>query len=156
MKYREVSNDEDILDIRDVFERIDELEDELSVIEDLKNEIESLDLNEDKEDIRIAKEELIKKEKELEDEAEELEILKEFISDFAGYGGDEERDGEWYPVTLVRDSYWEEFCEQECKDLGYIKDDHPWWIEIDWSKTAENMKQDYTSGDFNGVTYWGL
>lgn len=155
MKYREVSNDEDILDIRDVFERIDELEDELSVIEDLKNEIESLDPDEDKEDIRIAKEELKKKEKELENEAEELEILSEFISDFAGYGNDEKRDGEWYPAILVRDSYWENFVASECEELGYIPKNLPWYICIDWEKTAERYQQDYTSGTFDGVTYWG-
>lgn len=51
---REVSNTEDILDIRDVFKRIEELEEELEPIEEIEAEIESLDPDEDKEEIRIA------------------------------------------------------------------------------------------------------
>ena len=49
------SNRSDVIDIRDVFERIEELEDELSPIEEKEDEIESLDPEEDKEEIRIAK-----------------------------------------------------------------------------------------------------
>ena len=148
------SNRSDVIDIRAVFERIEELEDELSPIGEKEDELESLDPDEDKEEIRVAKEELEKLRADLENEAEELEILMAFVGEFEGYGGDEEWRGSWYPVTLVNEVYWEEFCEQECKDLGYIKD-FPSWIEIDWKKTAENMQQDYTSGEYDGVTFWG-
>ncbi len=152
---REVDNSEDILDIRDVFKRIEELEEELEQIEEIENEIESLDPDEDKEEIRTATENLEKLEEELSDEKEELKILMSFVEDFEGYGGDEQWRGSWYPGTLVRESYWEDFAEQECKDLGYIADDFPSWIEIDWEQTADNIKVDYTSGEFDGVTYWG-
>ena len=149
------SNKSDVIDIRDVFERIEELEDELSPIEEKEDEIESLDPDEDKEEIRVAKEELEKLRADLENEAEELKILMDFVGEFEGYGGDEEWRGSWYPLTLVNEDYWVEFCEQECKDLGYIKDDHPWWIKIDWEETAEIMQQNYTSGEYDGVTFWG-
>ena len=87
------SNNSDVIDIRDVFERIEELEDELSPIEEKEDEIESLDPDEDKEEIRIAKEELEKLQEDLEDEIEELEILMAFVGEFKGYGGDEQWRG---------------------------------------------------------------
>ena len=149
------SNRSDVIDIRDVFERIEELEDELSPIEEKEDEIESLDPEEDKEEIRIAKEELEQIRKDLEDEAEELKILMDFVGEFEGYGGDEQWRGNWHPVTLVNEDYWEEYCEELCTDLGYISKDFPSWIEIDWKSTAENIKVDYTSGEFDGVTFWG-
>lgn len=156
MKYREVNNSEDILYFRDIVERIEELEDELSVMQDLEDEIESLDEEEDKEEIRIAKEELEKKEKEFEPEIEELKILKEFISEFAGYGGDEKYEGESYPSTFISDNHWEEFVKSECEDFGYIPKDLPWWIFIDWEKTSERYQEGYISGDFDGERYWAL
>ena len=76
------SNRSDVIDIRDVFERIEELEDELSPIGEKEDEIESLDPEEDKEELRIATEELEKLRKDLEDEAEELEILMAFVGEF--------------------------------------------------------------------------
>lgn len=152
---REVNNSEDILDIRDVFKRIEELEEELEQITELEDEIESLDPDEDRKEIRTATDNLKKLRKELESEDEELKILMSFVEDFEGYGGDEEWRGNWYPLTLVRDSYWEDFAEELCEDSGYIPTDFPSWIEIDWEKTADNIKVDYTSGKFDGVTYWG-
>ncbi len=91
----------------------------------------------------------------LDNEKEELKVLMSFVGDFEGCGGDEQWRGSWYPVTLVRDSYWEDFCREELEELGYIPEDFPSWIEIDYEGTAENMRQDYTSGEFDGVTYWG-
>jgi len=39
--------------------------------------------------------------------------------------------------------------------LGYISRDFPSWIEIDWKSTAENIKVDYTFGEYGGITFWG-
>lgn len=33
-------------------------------------------------------------------------------------------------------------------------EDFPSWIEIDWEKTAANVQQDYSSLDWDGVTYY--
>ena len=37
---------------------------------------------------------------------------------------------------------------------GYISDDFPSWIEIDWEATAENVKQDYSELEYEGGTYF--
>ena len=41
-----------------------------------------------------------------------------------------------------------EFAEQIASDCGYIKGDLPFWIEIDWEKTWDNLSADYT--EING------
>ena len=40
------------------------------------------------------------------------------------------------------------------KGCGYISDDFPSWIEIDWEATAENVKQDYSELEYEGETYF--
>ena len=40
-----------------------------------------------------------------------------------------------------------EFAEQIASDCGYIKGDLPFWIEIDWEKTWDNLSSDYTEID---------
>lgn len=82
------------------------------------------------------------------DENEELEYLlkiEEECKDFSDWK---------YGETLIRESYWEESVEETTIDCGYIKKDLPWWIEIDWTKTAENVAQDYTTIDFDGINYY--
>ena len=142
------SNTDDLIDIRDIFEKIGELED---LIESRQFEIDEI-----KEDTnREIDDELDMLLAELSDTESELNILTEFISDFAGYGGDEEYNGEWYPGTLVRDSYWNDYCKETCEEIGDIPNNLPSYIEIDWERTAENIQIDYSSGEYDGVTYWG-
>ena len=40
-----------------------------------------------------------------------------------------------------------EFAEQIASDCGYVKDNLPFWIEIDWEKTWDNLSYDYTEID---------
>lgn len=82
------------------------------------------------------------------DENEELEYLLKIEKECKDYS-------DWkYGETLIRESYWEEYVEEMITDLGYISRDFPWWIEIDWTKTADNVAQDYTTVDFNEVNYY--
>ena len=41
-------------------------------------------------------------------EPEELAMLEGILSELAGYGGDEEFEGDWYPMQLIADSYFQE------------------------------------------------
>lgn len=123
---REVSNSDDVIDSRDVIARIDELE---GMIEDNKEADEK-----DRED--------------LSEEEDELKALKAMAEEGEGYG--EWNDGE----TLIRESYWVEYVEELLKDIGDLPKDIPWYIVIDWEATAENIGQDYTTLDFDGVTYY--
>ena len=59
-----------------------------------------------------------------------------------------------YGITLIPEDDFEDFVEQDLKDCGYISDDFPSWIEIDWEATAENVKQDYSELEYEGETYF--
>ena len=39
-------------------------------------------------------------------------------------------------------------------DIGDLPKNIPRYIEIDWDKTADNLKQDYTSVTFDGADYY--
>ena len=140
-----IDNTQDILDSRDIFERIEELESTRdSFFEEnniTPNEIGNMN------NPKYA-------EWEESDDAKELSDLSSFMDDFKGYGGDEQWRGDWYPVTIIRDSYFVDYTEELITDCGYISKDFPSWIAIDWEKTAEAVQQDYTSAEFDGVTYW--
>lgn len=139
----EIDNTQDILDSRDIFARIEELEQEKESM--LENVPESEYGNRENAEW-VAWEDS--------EEFLELKNLSDFMEEFKGYGGDEEWRGDWYPITIIRDSYFEDYTEELVTDCGYISRDFPSWIEIDWKSTAENVQVDYTSAEFDGVTYW--
>lgn len=114
----------DIIDVRDIIERFEELEDE--------RENEALDA---------------------EGEAE-IVVLQALLDDLKGNGGDEQWRGDWYPVTLIRDSYFTDYTEELVKDCYGMPADLPSFIEIDWAATAENCKVDYTTTEIDGETYY--
>ena len=40
-----------------------------------------------------------------------------------------------------------EFAESFVSDIGYVHSDLPYWIEIDWEKTWDNLSYDYTESN---------
>lgn len=56
-------------------------------------------------------------------------------------------------MTLIHDSYFVEYCEELCKEICDIPQDLPGYLVIDWEATADNLRVDYTSVEFDGVTY---
>lgn len=61
---------------------------------------------------------------------------------------------EWdYGLTLIPDDEFEDYVKELITDCGYISNDLPSWIEIDWETTAENVKIDYSEVEFRGKTY---
>lgn len=78
------------------------------------------------------------------------------MTETKGNGGDHQWRGDWYPVTLIDadEDIWADYVKELCEDLGYISDDFPWWIEIDWYATAGHVAQDYCEVEFNGHTYY--
>ena len=124
---RTISNTENVLDSRNIQERIDELENEIEE-EESKNEEE---------------------EEESSPEQEELEILLAFKEEV------EQCNSEWDDgCALIRETYFKEFCQQELEDLGMIPKDLESFIVIDWEATAENMEQDYSEVSFDSVAYY--
>ena len=81
-------------------------------------------------------------------DAEELKTLKDFAEDLEGYG-------DWeHGETLIRKSYFVDYCRELVEDIGDFPSGLPSYICIDWEATARNLKIDYTEASFDGVTYY--
>jgi len=56
-------------------------------------------------------------------------------------------------VEHLNDAYYgqydsgAEFAQNMVSDMGYVHDDLPYWIEIDWEKTWENLSYDYSESN---------
>lgn len=84
------------------------------------------------------------------DDNEELAALKALADKADGYASDW-KDG----ATLIRDDYFETYAEELARDCGMIPNNLAWPCTcIDWEQAADELKQDYTSVDFDGVDYW--
>jgi len=130
---RTISNNDEVIDSRDIIKRIEELEDRLE------------ELNDPDATEPLAEDEQTEKE-EVEQELKALHTLEEEAS-----GSPDWQCGE----TLVRDSYFAEYAEQLAEDTGAISREAQWPLNcIDWEEAAEQLKQDYMSADFDGVEYW--
>lgn len=155
MYKREISNSDDTLDSRDVEKRLDELEDEKSDLEsalsELKEELEDETDEEEQTDIKAQIESAEKALEEWEEssEGEELKELKAFWDELEGYvsGGE----------TLIRDSYFSDYAKEFCRDV-YGMEDIPDLLQnnINWEGVAEDLQADYSSAEWDGVTYWFL
>lgn len=144
------SNSDDVIDSRDIIARIEELEGERDGFMVPCTDCANLDrgmcrtCHNDRErqsDTGWARE--------YPEDAAELAALSKLAEEASGYAADWEH-GE----TLIRDTYFTEYTEEMLEDCGYIPKDLPGWIVLDMEATAKNVQQDYTSVDFDGVTYW--
>ncbi len=168
-----IDNTEDLLDSRDIIERIEELEGEqdsyVEEYEEAKEEAEELAEErgewEPTERLTDATNALSRywdiTPEEVDDAVagfrnpadefngdEELHSLKKLAEQLEGYG-------DWeHGETLIRKSYFVEYVEDLLKDCGDLPKDIPWYISIDWEATARNLKIDYTEASFDGVTYY--
>ncbi len=124
MQITKLSSFDDMIDSRDVIERIEELEEARAR---MSNAIENWPGS---------------------DEADELASLTALADEASQYSGD------WqYGATLIRRSYWVDYVRELVTDCDGLPRELPSYIEIDWQATARNIEADYTSVDFNGVEY---
>jgi len=136
MSYDAPTNSDDIVDLRDVIERVEELREEFPDLPERNPGTES-DFAWDK------------------DGPAELAKLLDLLDECRGMGGDEQWEGAWYPVTLIRDSYFENYAQELADGIGAINSDARWPNNcIDWARAARELQADYTSVDFDGETYW--
>jgi hypothetical protein len=156
---RNVDNTEDLIDTRDLIKIIEDFERDRDAhheeIDERAEELEELEADEDADPDAIAEVRKQLNEAEaalaewIEDEAEELKTLKDFAEQVEDYCTDF-----LHGETLIRESYFTEYAEELVKDCYGLPSDLPSFIVIDWEATAENVKQDYTSAEFDGVTYY--
>ena len=87
------------------------------------------------------------------DDATELATKSSLMSDLAGYGGDEQWRGDWYPITLIPEDEFTDYCKELVEDIGDLPRGMPGYLVIDWDATAKNLKVDYSEVEFEGETY---
>lgn len=151
-----ISNSEDILDSRDIIDRIDELE---STLDSLQFDVEEaqeavsdpdsiLSMDERMETLNIAREAL--DEFENGEEGEELKTLLALQEEAEGYSSD------WkYGAQLIRDSYFKDYAQELAEDCGMLENCNQWPATcIDWDQAARELQMDYSCIEFDGVTYW--
>ena len=136
-----ISNIDDVIDSRDVIARIEELQNDRELFGWSANE----DQHEGDEEARSKAWTEAN-----EDDATELAALLALQEEAEGYASD------WkYGATLIADSYFATYAEELADDLGLIPKDSRWPATcIDWERAADELKQDYTSVDFDGHTFW--
>lgn len=137
----DISKGNDLIDSRDLLELFEDLKTQFV---DEFNEWAEENEHEPIEDWEDAPTNL----EDLEDLHQEITELADFINECAGYGDFD------YGEALIHEDYFTEYCEDFLKDCGYIPNDMPSWIELDFEATAENMKADYITADWGDETYY--
>src|SRR5262245_2685982 len=127
----DVDNNQDVIDSRQIIARIEELENDIELAEIPDNEIGGPNDT-------------------MTEERAELATLQALSEEAAGYASD------WnHGETLIRGTYFTEYAQQLADDIGAIPDGVRWPLTcIDWDKAAEELQQDYTALDWDGVEYW--
>ena len=134
---------DDLIDVRDVISRVEELRSERdSVQEDIDNAVDDLEVD--------AAEGAM--EAWAADNAEELSTLESLLENLCGCGGDEQWEGDWYPQTLIHENHFESYMDQMLDDIGDIPKDLPSYLTITVDYDA--LKQDYSEVEYEGETYY--
>ena len=137
-----ISNQDDMIDSRDIIERIEELE------AMRQSWIDERDLN------GILNHDMSPETEWHNNHGEEGDELNALL-ELAKVGEDYLPD--WaYGIGLIRDSYFNEYAMDLAEELGCLADVRHWPATcIDWDQAARDLQMDYSSVKFDGVTYWG-
>lgn len=138
----------EVFDLRDIIELYEELEAELLTdYNALNGESERATDPED-----VAFQDFL--ESVATDEAQEYRAIRAVLLELAGTGDDEQWRGDWYPVTMIAERHWVDYCEDLVKDIGDLPQEIPSYIVIDWEDTAENIRADYSEIAIEGISYY--
>lgn len=126
----------DMIDVRDVIARVEELRDERDA-----SELDPKEYGGPNDDWK--------------EERTELAMLESLLDELQGKGGDEKWEGNWYPVTLIADRYFEDYARELAEDIGAIDKAATWPNTcIDWEKAAKELANDYASIDIGENSYY--
>jgi hypothetical protein len=144
---KSIDNSQDSIDSRDVILRIAYLENDREILSEALEEASVPAHKQSRlEAYRDAKKEL---EDWDEENSEELKNLNALAKEAEGY-----RDWE-HGATLICESYFEDYARELAKDIGAITGDESWPATcIDWEQAAKELQMDYTSVEFDDVTYY--
>lgn len=118
---------DDLLDLRDLWKRHEELQDEISTA------MASDDFDADF----------------WAEEDQELRKLEKLFDEIAP----PDRYGEFDEPTLILESYFERYAQDLAEELYEVADHWPFTC-IDWEEAAEELKVDYTTYEIDGYTYY--
>ena len=113
----------------------------------------TIDLTADIIDVRDIIERFEELEQLTEGQEEEFGALMSLLDNLENNGGDEQWRGDWYPLTLIRESHFTEYTREMLEDCGTIPRDLPAWVHIDWEATAREVKMDYSYISIGEVDY---
>ncbi len=144
-----INNMNDIIDVRDLIARVETLRDELSEAKnDTSEEFADMELSDWILNIDIDNHPFA-------DTINEYILIDKLLSDLCGYGGDEQWEGDWYPVTLIRESHFTEYAQELADDIGAMTTGDKWpYTCIDWEQAARELKMDYSTVEYDGTTYF--
>lgn len=148
---KEINNTDEIIDVRDVISRYEELEQALiSRFNDCQE-------TEGDEDLTITEPndhfyEWLKQSRPHDEEAEEFDKLHALLEELKGNGGYERFRGDWYPITLIRDSHFNDAMDEMLEDCGDMPKDIPSYLKVTVDYDA--LQMDYSSVELDGETYW--
>lgn len=155
-----ISNRDNVIDSRDVIKRIKELEGEResaleqSAYDPCEDCGQAMTLQEEDADGRVFQLTCGQHFREhpifSNADDQELAALLALQEEAEGYAED------WqYGAQLIRDSYFEDYAQEFAEEIGAVDRNARWPNDcIDWEKAAEELQMDYTSVEFDGVTYW--
>lgn len=140
------SNMDDIIDSRDIISRIADLESER---DDFMPDTEDGIPDDEDIDATTVASRAASWAEENEDDAAELKILLALAEEG-------ESSSDWpHGETLIRDNYFETYAQELADDCGMLTGREKWPLNcIDWEKATRELQDDYTSIDYDGVTYW--
>jgi hypothetical protein len=140
---RKLDLNADIIDSRDITDRLNEVIEEIEGMEEEVEENRSGD---------VLTEDGYTKKYVDKNEYDELVVEKEILERIYDQG---RYIDDWeYGVGLIAERYFVEYCIELVSDIGDLPRDIPNYLVIDWEATAENLKQDYTEIDIDGTTYY--
>ena len=141
-----------ILDTRDLQERLDELQGLKDAVDTAQSTVDELmvsdlaaaqpNFDEKLDEARIELDEAREAfDSEAQAELEELETLSDEVSEWSSGN------------QPIPEDDFEDYCQELCEDIGDIPKDLPSYIVIDWEATARNLKADYAECEYQGTTY---
>lgn len=144
---------DDVIDVRDLIEHYEELETELLACLNEQQTLEGDDTETDNPDDSAFQEWL---KVTTHENALNFLVIYHTLKDLqGGGGGDEQWRGDWYPVTLIRDSHFEQYARDLAEDCGMVDSNQKWPNYcIDWEYAAKELQYDYSSTHIDGITYW--
>ena len=132
----------DVLDSRDLQERLEGLENEL---EELIEDLEAAEEENDETAIRDANQALEEWKDKNQEELDALTALKDYCDGYGWNSG----------LAFIAEEDFKEYAEELAADLygEEIRNAHWPFDCIDWEEAADALRADYSSVDYQGTTY---